>query len=206
MFTAHPWDGNVPCHIYGAARIVFIEVPKAGNTSIKRALAPLNGRAQDRDWHDIHKLTGYVYATEGELREHLQLRWKDWSVFAMTRHPYDRFRSFWQGAIGRNAMDKVGLLDPNLWVQARIDDPFWLDFHAIPQSRLIVEPSLYDHIGKVEDMDATGRWLSEVSGQKIRIPHANQSGSQHVPLLDDRTKAILRELYRADFEMFGFEP
>lgn len=204
MFTAHPWDGSIPCHIYGAAKLVFVEVPKAGNTSIKRALAHLNGWEYDRDHPDIHKLTGYAYATEGELRGHLEERWREWSTFAMVRHPYDRFRSFWQGAIGRNALAGVGLLDVNVWVQARIDDPFWQDFHAIPQSRIIVDPSLYDHIGRVDDMAATEAWLTEVAGHEVTIPHANRSGSEGI-VLDDRTKAIIRELYRADFEMFAFD-
>lgn len=206
MFVASPWDGSIPVHIYGAARLVFVEVPKAGNTSIKRALAHLNGWEYDHEYPDIHKLTGYVYCNEGELREHLERRWRDWRVFTVVRHPYDRFRSFWQGAIGRNAMDRVGLLDPNLWVQARIDDGFWQDFHAIPQSRLVVVPESYSHIGRTDNMVQTRNWLTKVVGHPIDIPHANRSESEKLPPLNDTTKAILHELYRGDFEMFGFAP
>lgn len=196
-----PWDGTIPCHPIDAAKIVYVEVPKAGCTSVKYALSPFKGGPPDPD-EDIHRWYSYTWARDvGELYRWFRTRWAGYFKFTVVRDPIARFESFYY--------DKV---DPAERYATTIDryvmgeferDERRMDIHAIPQSMLLgPELGQFDLVGRLEDMSSVASVLSAHTGRAIVIPHLNASGSR--PSLERATRARLAMIYRADIEAFGY--
>lgn len=187
----HPWDGAIPCHPIDGAGIVYVEVPKAGCTSIKLALSGLKGGPPEPD-EDIHHWWSYTWATDlAELYRWFDTRWRTYFKFTVVREPVARFESFYYGKVGQYAI--------NSYVHAlRMTQ---LDVHAVPQASLLgPELDRFSFIGRTEQMDVVGTVLSAVAGQVITVPHANRSEPERRPLTP-KARARLLEVYHADIAM-----
>lgn len=192
------WDGSVPCHPYDARRLVYVEVPRAGCSSIKTALGYLLGDDVP-DLGEIHRWTGYTMARDtDQLADWLTGRWAGYRRFTVVRHPVERFLSSYYG------VDAAGLGDPNAWIRARPDDVHWKDIHAVPQRRIVGELALYDLVGRLEDMPAVETWLREATGDDVTMPHVNPSRAPRIPL-DVESLRTLRRFYSDDLVAFGYD-
>lgn len=195
------WAGDVPCHPVEVAGIVYVEVPKAGCTSVKAALAPFKGGITKQD--DVHKWFGYTHArSTEEMRRWLGTRWLNLFRFTVVRHPIARFESFYWGL---SYHERGAYGDINRFVLEEFPTSPWAwDIHAIPQSMLLGGIGGFDFVGKTEDMEEVSGMLSDVTGTTVKIGHLNRS-SKHRVKLEPEARDRLREIYIRDFEELGYE-
>jgi len=97
----------------------------------------------------------------------------------------------------------VGIADQ--WADEPIRDPHWT-----PQSEIVGSIAL-NHVGRLESLDATIAALREHVGDRPEferpVPRENRTPLRYDPLVyDDASAAVVRDLYRDDFEQFGYPP
>ena len=199
---AHPavWDGQIPTHPFETARLVWVEVPKSGSTSVKMALAnALLGTAFTDDI-GLHDFVGWTHArTQAELAEWLAQRWDGWYRFTVVRHPIDRFESLYYEKI-----DPAGRGSINAWVAAQADSYWWEDIHAVPQTRIIGDPAAYDCVGRLERLDELATMLSERLAVPLQFGRHNSARRPDREPLTAETRALLARIYAADLEAFEY--
>lgn len=186
----------IPCHPVEAANLVYVEVPKAGCTSIKWALAAFKGEQPVKST-DIHHWFGYTHARDvAELNEWLTGRWGNMRRFTVVRNPVDRFLSFYYGL---QPAERGAWGDVNRYVIEQLGVDAWAeDIHVVPQTLLLgTNLSCYDHVGHTEDMAATAAWLG------VAVPHHSRYEGVRQPLTAAALKR-LRSVYRTDYEVLGY--
>ena len=192
---------QIPCHPIESERLVYVEVPKAGCTSIKWGLSPFVGGPPEVE-DEIHAWFGYTHARDrGELDRWLASRWKDHFRFTVVRDPIARFESFFYGTSGRPAWGDI-----NRYVLEELAtpaDPWRDDIHLVPQALIVGDLSLYDHVGRTHTLNQTARAVSAYLGRRVTFGHLNRSTAERQEL-SRAARARLRALYRADYERFGF--
>lgn len=194
----------IPCHSIEMYRLVYVEVPKAGCTSVKYALAPYKKGYPWRsdDFEAMHRWFGYQHAAGLEdLARRFANRWRDYQKFTVVRHPIRRFESLYYQKI-----DPHGRRDINDFVAHLGDDNHWLwDTHGISQVSLIgTDLSQYDFVGRTEDMPEVERYLCRVLDD-VQIPHLFRSSRTREPL-SQQTIDRLYAIYREDFDVLGYRP
>ncbi len=202
-YNASPWNGQIPTHVYHRAKIVYVEVPKAGCTSIKSMLAPLRG--DEYTGEDIHEWTGYVYARGLKtLYAYLDNRWPDFFKFTVVREPIDRFQSFFYGL---NVGEKIaynGSTDINEFVMSKLEfNPWMSDIHAVPQHWLTGDRlGHYTHLGTLETIEKTVDAIIEWTGTEVHMPHLNKS--RRTDTLSMAARRKLSRMFEEDFKLYGY--
>lgn len=189
------WDRSVPVHPIRPS-LVYVEVPKAGCTSVKMMLAPLKGGGPE-PWEDIHQWFGYTHADDHHhLREWLRGRWADWFRFTVVRDPITRFESYFHGRqVGGNIND---------FALNRLRDVD--DIHAARQTDLLgYDLSCYDFVGRLEEPELIEATVSEVLGMELTLPWLNRSRRPKGSALTPKARRSVRAYYRADFELLGYK-
>jgi len=184
---------------------VFIHIPKAAGTSLTRTLF-------DSPSRHLH-YTEYECANPRKFRNYFK--------FTFVRNPYDRLFSAYtflkKG--GLNELDRCWA-EQNLasfpdfesfvhgWVTP---ENIWSWVHFKPQHFWIYDASLnlkVDFVGRFERMDADVAVVQERLGLPVApLPKINVTNR---PRTDEdpytaKMRAIVREVYRADFELFDYE-
>ena len=197
----NPWQGQVPCHPLDARKLVYVEVPKAGCTSVKWALSGFRG-GPPGEGESIHGWMGYTHAaSSGQLHDWLEGRWADFYRFTVVRHPVTRFESFYWGL---PPYERGAWGDINRYVLEDFGhDDLARDIHATPQTSILGHVGGFDYVGRLEDIAQLQRRLTRVLGSSVAIPRLNVSASE-MKLTDD-AQDRLRSLYAADMETFGYE-
>jgi hypothetical protein len=195
--------------VWRQAGIVFVHVPKAAGTSINLALyGQTMGHARARDirrWapEDVNALPS----------------------FAVTRNPWDRLVSAYRFAVRGGGSG--GAFEAGVWRPERFAIPefetferfvtewlvrkhMWLDPIFQPQSTWICSRAgeiLVDHVGRVEDLEPTIRFLGRTMGRVPQIAEGNRSGTR-VDYRSFYTAALRRtvgEIYSKDVQAFAYE-
>lgn len=198
------WRGQIPCHPVERAGCVYVEVPKAGCTSMKWALSAFKGGPPPED-EDIHRWFGYTHARNlGQLQAWLADRWQHEFRFTIVRDPIARFESFYWGLQDH---ERGCYGDINRYVLERFEaDVEWFgNIHAVPQTLIIgTDLHLYDFIGRLEATEELeDRLEAALHTPVIVFPHMNHKGDQRIPLTDEATER-LRTIYAQDFEVLGY--
>ena len=133
--------------------------------------------------------------------------------FTFVRNPYARLISGWTDKVINQAPGgglkrvRENLRDFDQFVAWLVDqDPTSINIHFRPQSFLI--PNQVDFVGRTEtlsnDLRAVLLRLSLPAGRKI--PKKNASGPPPLSIRDvtPRTRYSIDQLYRLDFERFGY--
>lgn len=139
--------------------------------------------------------------------------------FAVVRHPEDRVRSLFlfqrdiEKTIAPDAAFETWLTDLPSW---REQAPHILDNHPRPMTELVPENA---RIFRLEEgLDPIVEWFDDLEGAKRgprKIGQANEYAARleargeepgPPPILTAVSRDLLRELYAADFERFGYEP
>ena len=102
------WRKDPPAriHLFKDQKIIYVEIPKAGCTSVKFALKEFRG-----DWKEelpsyrFHVWFGYTFIPRKDLKGVLLTKYKDWTKFTVVRNPYDRFLSLYAGKIRKDYPD-----------------------------------------------------------------------------------------------------
>src|SRR3990172_2820060 len=84
----------LPCHPLPGERAVWLEVPKAGCTSLKVALADFRKGDPPKNADEVHTWFGYSHV---ETLKGFDQRWRGWYRFTVVRSPITRFLSFFYG-------------------------------------------------------------------------------------------------------------
>ena len=189
--------------------IIFIHIPRAAGTSINQAL--------------YGRFMGHSRASDIE-------RWSNARVralprFSVTRNPWERLLSAYRYArrgsgIGDSA---AGIWRPEQyhvpefenferfvleWLAARnvqhldfVFRPQWLWVHD-RHGRLAV-----DHLGRTEDLAPTIAFIERILGPIDTLPWINRSGESldYREMYTPETAALVRQIYRKDIELFGYE-
>lgn len=200
------WDGRIPLHPVAGIDVVYAEVPKAGCTSVKLALAPFRGGAPASDDNEtLHRWFGYSYARHvGEMQDWFATCWGGFYRFTVVRNPIARFESFYYEKVSDAQRAVYGSIDRYVDKHFDADDWRW-NAHTVPQTALIgTNLSVFDDVFRLERIHKLGIELTKRVGAKVTIPHANRSS---VPrkAMSPGTEEQLRDIYRADFEVLGYE-
>lgn len=208
-----------PDHSY-----LYVVVPKAANSTIKRVLWRLLG-AEVTDGEAMGALhggpgpfLGFPDLSAGDLRA--ALRGPDTFRFTFVRNPYDRLVSAYQDKILGLGQHRPIDYAATLGLEARPTFEAFVrkvaaqpdeasDWHWMSQHRCaLVDLVRYDFIGRVEQFDDDfARVLKRIgAGPGAYDPGAsvNRLGLGGEALFSDALAELAFKRYRRDFELFGY--
>jgi hypothetical protein len=195
---------QLPLGPYREQGLLFIHVPKCGGSSIEAEIGTFHG----------HRSATYFAHADQELFRAL------WKV-ALVRNPFDRLVSGfhylknhtnaprdqrWAREVLGPIPDFFSFLRALESRRFRIRVLCWL--HFLPQWFFLCDWNgrvLVDHVGHLDRFDA----FSTAIGARIdrQIVGRREKASQHddcQKYYTERTAAIVRNMYRRDFEIFGY--
>jgi hypothetical protein len=211
-------------HYLPDLRLVYLNNPKVGCSTIKRAL----WIAADR-MRGVETFAGrsHVRADSPFSKSVADLRADDSfltfcsaTFFSVVRNPYARALSAY--------LDKIQTpSDPHVWmpftrrygidISARLsfseflsvirsDDPIGVNEHFCPQTVNLLQPIIpIDFVGRLEEMDSTARFLSEKGiPMEEHAPHRTNAAERIASFYGrDEIRAVQR-FFSADFEIYGY--
>lgn len=186
---------------------LFIHIPKTAGQSIHKALGRRNGPHRP------------IHRTKGRAKRF---------TFTVVRNPYDRAVSLfhWYRELHEQPKRKRNQHNAAMNILARgcqNANEFWARFLSAeilkyqrrytpmlaPQVSFLrekgseeISPHL-DRILRFENLAAEWAELSRVIGLR-ELPHVNQSRAEGKEVLSDEAKAVIAELYAADFEILEY--
>ena len=183
-------------------RIVFLAINKTGSSSLWTWM----------DEHHVPYLMNRYREDEArKLRIIAEVRRKGLPCFTVVRNPWSRAVSSWKWC-----MQEKGLAPCSFEEFLRMPLEGMTEqqrFHTLPQWRHVVdehgEIGYLDHVGRLESIGATRDWLADTLGlpRPGALPHLKKSGSDdYAKHYTPATRALVAELFRKDFELFGYEP
>ena len=215
-------------------RYVYMAVPKVACSRIKLSLHLLEGGAEPASLGDIHE-EGTRLAAYGDAEAAERLGSGDWLRFCFVRNPYDRLVSAYKTQIGNTWNDEYDWVKEEVReacaypASARADgrlvafrdfvrylgdapEQVRRDGHFNLQTNILMPDAVaYDLVGRFEDfaadfsrvlrrLDAAPEVLATASEAKNSTPFVQAA------LVYDRELAErVFELYRADFERYGYD-
>ena len=211
-------------------KCIYVEVPKTGCTTIKRALqlAELDGDASKIP-KNVHDRSLSPLLSPRHDREAFDAAWDDpaYVNFAFVRNPYTRTLSAYLDKIVINDWERERRL-PALGFKAdalvsfveflqRVaeQEPREMDIHWAPQ-HLLVGPheNTYDRIFRFETFrDAATRLFSEIGIDQVEgvlpmvesLPHhATGAGDKLGQHYGPDEQKLVAQIFAADFEQFGY--
>ncbi|MFV0244024.1 MAG: sulfotransferase family 2 domain-containing protein [Qingshengfaniella sp.] len=199
-----------------AARAVYVPVPKAANSSVKLALAPVLG-VDPATITEVQKDPRLPMVRFSEIADRLT---PDWFVFTVTRDPWTRSYSAWRDKVIRQearlrALHAMGIqpgddFETFLRVLSRWPRKM-LNDHFIPQADLLEDPMAHGPVEIVKSEDLPKIWpqiADRIAANGVPRPApigvANQSGPRTRPDLSPAEQALIKALYADDFTTFGY--
>ncbi|MBD3805445.1 hypothetical protein BMG00_09455 [Thioclava marina] len=226
FFRKYPCSG--PCSLFhmiprGAFSpddmFFYNRIPKAANTTVARILSehssyrrPLAGEGDKHRWlRPPYMSRAQVAALESDAV----------FTFTVVRNPFTRVLSSYQDKILRGPrmerwkhmleLDENG--QPSFLSFCRFLDQggLYRDAHWAPQSALMLLPlDKFDHICKVESLDADlvtavqRIWGSDGPAELPRAGNPTNAEEKLRTAYCDKSEALIRKLYAADFAAFGY--
>lgn len=178
-------------------RLVWFRVAKVGTRSV---FETLRRAGVELDLEEPFGVNAPRFVTPGYTR------------VAFVRHPVDRFVSAWQSTVVKlnhhgfapdeyESMQQLG----NFVDWFATQDAATCDPHLRLQSALVPETRL-DLLGRMETFAADLHALLDLIGApRPALPRINASPSAP-PALTAAQRELLIEIYRPDFERFGYQP
>lgn len=189
-------------------KAIFIHVPKTGGKSINSILKKNNFKSinlhQSPDKSNDDKTGAYKLGTvQRALRGLSDETIKNNYKFAFVRNPYDRAVSNYYFLGYRGKMSFNTFLKTEL---KKVRD-VW--HHTLTQSQHIHDKDgklIVDFIGKFENLQEDFNKICDKIGlPKIKLPHNNASGKKgRENCLTEENKEIIYNLYKIDFDNFGY--
>jgi chondroitin 4-sulfotransferase 11 len=213
-------------------RIVFVHIPKTGGTSVEDALfPPVEQRtAEDHLWGEPnpHQTGGLQHLTAAQIRDSVGAElFNDCYKFAFVRDPWDRMISLYAYHHERPGLLKMlGLELPrrrSFFRRSKTDlIPFEEYVEAVqtgprhvqwaPQAEFLFDENgtqLVDFVGRFERLQADFEAACRQAGLvPSPLPHKKKShkrrGVTSGELYTARSRRMVRELFAADFDRFGY--
>lgn len=201
--------------------LIYIRNGKAGCSTIQQALwKAVSPETYGGNPHDLARSPSRAgFAT---FRAHLD-QVEQATVFSAVRNPYVRFVSAyvdkvlrketrgrtWAGMASQYGFPHRSFPTPEaLLERLAADDPDAIDVHFRTQHRSLLHPEIRPQfVGHLEDMDAIAAFLQErgIGGIGKHVPHATGASDRLFGILNsDRLIASVYDLYRKDFELYGY--
>ena len=153
------------------------------------------------------------------------LKSESYERFCVTRSPYERLVSGWVNRIlltpstsafsrdlesallSSGSLNLTEIFDVFMNRLAESGD-FLSNIHFIPQTSLLeVENFPYTKVLKFDDLQGQFASLAERYGTSVSRPHINESlRISPTRLFSTKSVEVVKELYREDFQSFGYEP
>lgn len=190
--------------------IVFVHIPKSAGTSVNQALY---GRFMGHvRMSDIHR---WAFANVRALPS-----------FAITRNPWDRLVSAYRFATRGHGLGngtRAAIAHPMRyrtpefssfktfvtdWLAKR--EICELDYVFQPQSLFVCDQKdvpLVDHLGRIEQMEPTLKFIEKTIGQRISISRLNLSGEpvDYRRFYTSSLAETVGRIYQADIDLFGYD-
>jgi hypothetical protein len=199
--------GRLCLRRYLRANVIFVHVPRAGGTSIARAV--------------IGKRAGHMTAMQ--IRDAMGAdRFADMFSFSVSRNPYSRLVSSYRFA--RQGGGRNGAIRHHPDYQSDVFASFrrfvleWLPTQNLQQVDPVFRPQwdylsiegtlAVDYVGQIENLEEVETTLSNRLDRRICVGHSNQSRGQGDwrEVYDDDSIAMVRHLYAEDFLQLGYDP
>lgn len=168
-------------------KYIYVHIPKTAGTSIESIVGGLG-----------HKTIGHVLNRDNEK----------YFKFAFVRNPYDRFVSacmnhhkittsdgLFKFATNNSSFIKaMGYTQTDAALQ-----------HFYPQHKYVTlgGVNVMDFIGKFESLHEDWEEVSDTIGVSEKLPHLRK-GITDCTLLSEQVKRVIYNIYKEDFEMFGY--
>ena len=216
--TCYPFVRLKSINVLLNNKVVYVENPKVGSSSIKLLL----DKACCRDWsidpRNVH--------TDRQIPPPGQVGWSKIEsmlegpsfVFTFVRNPADRvvsayrdkmpkikFRSKINETLGR--ADKAASVSFDDFLAALAQQtPAEMDPHWRPQAdNVMIEAIKYDYVGKLELFDESLTFIKENSElPDVPTVHRNASKSKEEPSVDASQQRRIEEIYAVDYEKFDY--
>ena len=215
-------------HVSERHRCVFVEVPKAGCSVVKRVLqyCEVDGEGFDPS-ASVHDRS--ISPLAAPLKDGLPLEEvfgtpSPYFRFSFVRNPYTRALSCYLEKIaGEQWLRDMRLpdlgFDPHedvsfvQFLRAVAEQPPGeMDIHWAPQHFLLsLQQVRYDFLGRFESFHADLRRMIDAVGLAApesllqqRTAHATGAGSRLQEFYDDEALALVRDIYRDDFATLGY--
>lgn len=170
---------------------LLIRIPKTASTSVCKAL----GRP-------VEHRTALEWRAKFENNREFKRRFK----FTIVRNPYERFLSMYYffTVLLEKHPDVNEYLKIVDWEQLQQH----IDWRFIqPQYQYVYDENgvcLVDYIGKFEELNTAWEHIAQRARvEKVALPHLRKTIHKKVPL-NEKSKNIIYEFYKKDFELFGY--
>lgn len=185
--------------------LIYIRVPKSGNTSICKAL---KGGMEKKV--DLGKLQDYV---------------GKYTVFSFVRNPWARLVSAYNDKVQSghadktNAAKRLSVIDSRFCVGMQFEEFAELvcdlsdsktEKHIKSQSYFLVRQGrlVPDFIGRIESMDSDWHRLQQQIGFSFEVGHSNRTrskGSYRDYYKSSRIKNLVGDRYASDVDLFNYD-
>lgn len=222
------FDYNI--HISLKNQLMYVETPKVACSTIKLTLAKLELEDVDYFREDIHDryLSPLIRPSQvGDFDKFLKR--PDLVKFCFVRNPYERLLSSYLNKVGgrneiiyTNLLCQLGLDQTDFsreisfaeFVSCVEQTPVsMMDSHWRPQYYQTFQESLdYDLVGRLENFEDDMRTLEKMISRDLSpymsswTLHQTNSKDRFSEYYDDDLLERVYELYRVDFEAFGYSP
>lgn len=224
-FAYAPQRANYLTHIAPKRSAVFVEVPKAGCTAVKRLmqLDALDGD-ESRLPQDVHRRQTSPLEQPSQHDADSIFRSPHWFRFAFVRSPYTRALSCYLDKIAGSEWER-NLRLPQLGYE-KTDVPTFVEFltrvstqapremdiHWAPQSHLLgLQRVRYDFIGRFEHFQEDLRKVFARIGApapethvKTRTSHATNADSRMTEFFSEEATCLVQSIYGGDFQRLGY--
>jgi hypothetical protein len=181
-------------------RIVFFAINKTGSSSLW-------------SWMDEQGVAYLMNRYRGEEARKLRLieevRRKGLPSFTVVRNPWARAVSSWKWCMQEKGLAPCSF-EEFLAIPLERMTPGQRN-HTLPQWRHVVDTQgsidHLAHVGRLEQLELTRDWLADTLGlpRPGALPHLKKSGAADwVAHYTPAARARVAELFRRDFELFGY--
>ncbi len=199
-------------------KCIFVHIPKTGGTSLSDIVWPRHKRVESDlwmgfvdDYHNKYQTGGLQHLRATQIRQEVgDAVFEEFYKFAIVRDPWDKAVSQYAFMKKRQDLrDFIGMKEGDTFkaylslIQKRAHVQ-WMpqrDFLYDDSGRLMV-----DFVGRFESFDDDVRGiLAHLGIGGIEIPHMNKSMRRDLSnYYDDEALEVVRSLYQADIETFGY--
>lgn len=202
-------------------KFIFIHIYKVAGTSVSHALRPYASWPCESAVTKLMQRVGYLpsaqqfsdHVSARELKAQLSSKmFETYYKFAFVRNPWDWQVSLYQYILKNpkhrqheNVIKMRGFEDYLRWQLARSQHKPWSsqkNFVTDTDGNLIV-----DYVGRYETLNDDFATVLDHLGLSARLPHLNKTKAvDYRDYYTPKTSQMLFDYYRADIEMFGYQP
>ncbi len=219
---------NYVTHISRRHQCVFVEVPKAGCSVVKRVLqySEVDGQGIDPEAsvHDRSLSPLAAPISDGFDLDEIFGEQSPWFRFSFVRNPYSRALSCYLEKIageqwlrdlrlpelGFDPHDDVSFTD--FLTKVAEQEPREMDIHWAPQHHILsLRRVRYGYLGRFEFFQQDLRRLVDILGLEVpeelllrRTAHVTGAADKLHQYYDAETLELVQRIYRKDFDLLGY--